>query len=82
MQTAAPALEFAGFADEIQRIGQEAVQEAQENLRRKGIPLCFSRNGRIYYEMPDRQHPDRKPLPRPTAGAGGRVTGAGYRAAR
>ena len=40
-------------ADEIQRIGKEAVRQAQVNLRAEGIPLCFSRNGRMYYEMPD-----------------------------
>ena len=63
MQTAAPALEFTGFADEVQRIGQEAVQEAQDNLRAKVIPLCFRRNGRIYYEMPDGSIQTENPYP-------------------
>jgi len=63
MQATAPAIEFTGFADEIQRIGQEAVQEAQDNLRRQGIPLCFERNGRIYYEMPDGSIQTENPYP-------------------
>ncbi len=63
MQATAPATESTGFADEIQRIGNEAVQEAQDNLRRQGIPLCFERNGRIYYEMPDGQIQTENPYP-------------------
>ena len=39
MKPIAPSTEFTGFADEIQRIGQNAVIKAQDNLRRKGIPL-------------------------------------------
>lgn len=49
--------------DEIQRIGNEAVRRAQESLRAKGIPLCFSRNGRIYYEMPDGSIQTENPYP-------------------
>ena len=39
------------------------MQEAQANLRAKGIPLCFSRNGRIYYEMPDGSIQTKNPYP-------------------
>ena len=53
----------AGSADDIQRIGNEAVRVAQEDLRSKGIPLCFSRNGRIYYEMPDGSIQTENPYP-------------------
>ena len=60
---AATSPDFTGFADEIQRIGQEAVQQAQADLRSKGIPLCFSRNGRIYYEMPDGRIQTENPYP-------------------
>ncbi|GAA3977621.1 hypothetical protein [Hymenobacter antarcticus] len=52
-----------GYIEEVQRIGQNAVIKAQENLRRKGIPLCFSRNGRIYYEMPDGSIQTENPYP-------------------
>lgn len=40
-------------ADELQRIGNRAVRKAQEEGRRRGVPLVFTRNGRIYYELPD-----------------------------
>ena len=38
---------------EIQRIGNIAVRKAQEENRRKGIPNVYSRNGRLYFELPD-----------------------------
>lgn len=37
----------------FQRIGNEAVRQAQEDNRTLGIPNSFLRNGTIYYEMPD-----------------------------
>ncbi len=40
-------------AFEYLRIGSDAVQKAQEENRRLGIPNAFSRNGRIYYELPN-----------------------------
>ena len=51
------------YIDEIQRIGNAAVHQAQADLRAKGIPLCFSRNGRIYYEMPDGSIQTENPYP-------------------
>lgn len=38
---------------EFQRIGNRAVKKAQEENRRLGIPNAYSRNGQIYYELPD-----------------------------
>jgi hypothetical protein len=38
---------------ELQRIGSEGVRAALERNRRLGIPNVFSRNGRIYYELPN-----------------------------
>ena len=52
-----------GYIEDVQRIGQSAVIKAQNNLRAKGIPLCFSRNGRIYYEMPDGSIQTETPYP-------------------
>ena len=52
-----------GYIEDVQRIGQNAVIKAQENLRAKGIPLCFSRNGRLYYEMPDGSIQTENPYP-------------------
>jgi hypothetical protein len=37
---------------ELVRIGERAVQEAQEENRRLGIPNVYSINGIIYYELP------------------------------
>lgn len=40
--------------DEIERIGMDAVERAQEENRRRGIPNTYSRNGTLYFELPDR----------------------------
>ena len=41
------------FATRMKRIGNAAVRRAQEENHRLGLPNVFSRNGIIYYEMPD-----------------------------
>jgi len=38
---------------EIQRIGNTAVRRAQDENRRKGVPNVYSRNGILYFELPD-----------------------------
>ena len=40
-------------AFEIQEIGNEAVEEVLKENKEKGIPIVFSKNGIIYYELPD-----------------------------
>lgn len=35
------------------RIGNNAVRNARENLHKKGLPIVFSRNGKVFYELPD-----------------------------
>ncbi len=35
------------------RIGNRAVKKAQEENRRKGLPNVYSKNKRLYYELPD-----------------------------
>ncbi|MBI4880537.1 MAG: hypothetical protein HY812_12885 [Planctomycetes bacterium] len=37
----------------MQRIGNRAVAEAQEENRRRGVPNVYSHRGRIYYELPN-----------------------------
>ena len=37
---------------QLRRIGKRAVQKAREENRRLGIPNVFSRDGKIYYELP------------------------------
>lgn len=36
--------------DELVRLGSIAVDEAQEESRRLGVPNVYSINGRLYYE--------------------------------
>lgn len=37
----------------FKRIGNIAIQKVIQENRKLGIPNVFSRNGRVYYEMPD-----------------------------
>lgn len=37
----------------ITRIGNRAVKNAQEENRKKGLPNVYSKNKRLYYELPD-----------------------------
>ena len=36
-----------------ERIGRRAMRMAQEENRKKGIPLVYSVDGKIYYELAD-----------------------------
>jgi len=47
---------------EIQRIGNRAVHKAQEENRSRGIPNVCSRNGKIYYELPNGELTEDDPL--------------------
>lgn len=40
-------------ADEIMRIGKQAVRRAQEESRRLGVPNVYSIDGVLYYELPN-----------------------------
>ena len=40
-------------ATELLRIGNKAVQKAQQANLKKGIPNVYSKNGTIYYQLPD-----------------------------
>lgn len=37
----------------IARIGNRAVKKAQEENRQRGLPNVYSKNKRLYYELPD-----------------------------
>ncbi len=37
----------------IARIGNRAVRKAQEENRKKGLPSVYSRNNKLYFELPD-----------------------------
>ena len=38
---------------ELKQIGTESAREAQAENRRLGIPSAYSRNGTLYFELPD-----------------------------
>ena len=38
---------------ELKRIGTRVARKAQEENRRLGIPNAYSRNGTLYFELPD-----------------------------
>jgi len=38
---------------EIESIGNQAIRRLQEENRKKGIPLVYSVDGKIYYELAD-----------------------------
>jgi hypothetical protein len=37
----------------LTKIGSKAVQNAQADNRKKGLPNVYSKNKRLYYELPD-----------------------------
>ena len=41
------------FAMEIQRIGTKAVKEAQRKSLENGVANVYSKNGQIYFQLPD-----------------------------
>lgn len=40
-------------AFEIQQIGNEAIERVIKENKEKGIPIVFSKDGVIYYELPN-----------------------------
>ena len=47
---------------EITRIGNRAVKKAQEENRKKGPPSVYSKNKKLYYELPDGTMTMKNPL--------------------
>ena len=46
-------IEIYQFAFEVEKIGNIAVSKVLKENRELGIPIVFSINDRIYYELPD-----------------------------
>lgn len=46
-------LEVFQLGFEIEKIGNEAIETVKRENKKMGIPLVFSRNGEIFYELPD-----------------------------
>ncbi len=38
---------------QVLKIGSRAVQKAQEENRKKGLPNVYSKNKKLYFELPD-----------------------------
>lgn len=46
-------LDFYKRRDEMLRIGKKAVYEAQKRSLENGVPNVYSKNGKLYYQLPD-----------------------------
>ena len=49
-------------AVELEQIGNDAVKTAQAENRRLGIPNVYSRNGKLYYELPNGEITTKNPF--------------------
>ncbi|MCX6579991.1 MAG: hypothetical protein NT166_07370 [Candidatus Aminicenantes bacterium] len=49
-------------AFEIQKIGNEAVRKVLKENKKRGIPIVFSKNGIIYYELPNGEITTKSPF--------------------
>ena len=47
---------------EIMRIGNSAVRRAQAENREKGIPNVYSKNGKLYFELPNGEMTSKNPF--------------------
>ena len=48
----------------LTKIGNRAVKKAQEENRQKGLPSVYSKNKKLYYELPDGTITMKSPLPK------------------
>lgn len=46
---------------QITKIGNRAVRKAQKENHRLGLPNVYSKNGHIYYQLPDGTITEEKP---------------------
>jgi len=49
-------------AAQIAKIGKKAVDAVKTENREKGIPIVFSEDGTVFYELPDGTVTSRSPL--------------------
>lgn len=54
--------EFAKEREDIRSIGNYAVKTAQDNNLKNGIPNVYSKNGHVYYQMPNGTITDKDPF--------------------
>lgn len=49
-------------AAQIAKIGKKAVDAVKSENRKKGIPIVFSEDGTVFYELPDGSITSKSPL--------------------
>jgi hypothetical protein len=54
--------EFYQLRDLILKSGNDSVKKAQEKSLKKGIPNVYSKNGTLYYELPNGEITSKIPL--------------------
>jgi len=57
-----PRIETYQLAAEFQRIGNRAVRAAQEESRRLGVPNVYSKDGVLYFELPNGEITQKNPF--------------------
>jgi len=55
-------LETYELSAEFERIGNEAVREAQERNRKNGIPNVYCLNGKMIFELPNGEITTKNPF--------------------
>lgn len=50
------------MASRFTNLFNKAIQEVREDNKKQGLPNVFSRNGQIFYEMPDGEITSESPL--------------------
>lgn len=63
-------IEIYQMAIEIQQIGNRAIEQVRKENKAKGIPIVFSRNGIIYYELSDGKITTKSPFAKLSLGEG------------
>lgn len=49
------------FSAELTRLGNRGMKKAQEENHKLGLPNVYSKNGTIYYQLPDGKITTKKP---------------------
>ncbi len=49
------------FAAELTKLGNRGMKKAQEENHKLGLPNVYSKNGTIYYQLPDGKITTKKP---------------------
>jgi hypothetical protein len=55
-------IELYRIGSEISEIGRRAINKVKDENKKLGVPLVYSRDGKIFYEMPDGTITNRSPF--------------------